>query len=850
VFRTILANISRRKLRLVATGLAVLLGVAFTSGTLVLTDTLGATFDNLFSDVYHGTDAVVRSSTVVKTSLEGAGNGNTRGLVSESYIPQIEKVPGVAAVAGSVSAGGSTGGYAQIVGKNGKALGNPNRGAPTLGGGWVDSPALNPYRLYSGHPPQQAGQVVIDKYSAKQTGYKIGDRFQVLTPTGTVEVTLVGIAKFGTADSAGGASQVLFTMEQAQQVMGTPGKFGEIRVEAKPGVSQEQLVQNISKVLPSTTQTITGKAAAKEQQDLIKQGLSFFSVFLLVFAAVGLVVGAFIIANTFSILVAQRTRELALLRALGASRRQVLVSVVIEAAVVGAIASLLGLGLGVLLSQVLLKVIAGGASTTSAVVKPLTVIVAFGIGIGITVLSALFPARKASKVAPVAAMRDTAVEATSGRPVRAIVGAALLALGIVASLLGAYRHTVGLVGLGAALCLIGAVTFGPVVASFLGRLLGRPARALGGISAQLGEENVLRNPRRTSSTASALMIGVFLVAGISVFAASALASINKVIDNNFKGQFVVESTGNGLPSSLVDKLTHDPRVGTVAGLSYVPVQVGTGGLLAIGTNPKNLPELYNVQVEEGNFTTIGNTGLAVSRRTATNHHWQLGSPVTLTYLNGTKHDFTVKAIFKNQPFRTPMFASDQALAGALPVLQAQIIFVGEKAGQTEAQSRAVLEELTASNPTAKVNNASQFKAEQAAQMATLLRIIYALLAFAVIIAVFGVVNTLGLSILERTRELGLLRAVGMSRKQVRTSIRVEAILIAMTGTVVGLLLGIGLGAAVMRAISNSQSLTSLAFPIPTLVIVFLLGSLVGVLAAILPAWRAARLDPLRALAME
>jgi putative ABC transport system permease protein len=346
------------------------------------------------------------------------------------------------------------------------------------------------------------------------------------------------------------------------------------------------------------------------------------------------------------------------------------------------------------------------------------------------------------------------------------------------------------------------------------------------------------------------MIGVFLVAGISVFAASALASINKVIDNNFKGQFVVESTGNGLPSTLVDTLTHDPRLGTVAGLSYIPVQVGKGGLIVIGTNPKNLPELYDVQVEQGDFTTIGLTGLAVSHNTATRHKWKLGTPVTLTYLDGTQHHFTVKAIFKDQPFRTPMFASDKALVGAMPVLQSQVIFVGPKAGQTEAQSRAVLAELTAGNPTAKVNNAAEFKNEQAAQMAALLKIIYALLAFAVIIAVFGVVNTLGLSILERTHELGLLRAVGMSRKQVRTSIRVEAILIAMTGTVVGMVLGVGLGAAVMHSISGSSSLTSLAFPVTTLVIVFILGSLVGVLAAILPAWRAARLDPLRALAME
>ncbi len=346
------------------------------------------------------------------------------------------------------------------------------------------------------------------------------------------------------------------------------------------------------------------------------------------------------------------------------------------------------------------------------------------------------------------------------------------------------------------------------------------------------------------------MIGVFLVAGISVFAASALASINKLIDSNFKGQFVVESTGNGLPSTLLDTLTHDPRVGTVAGLSYVPVQVGKSGLLAIGTNPKNLPELYDVQVQEGNFTTIGDTGLAVSRTTAKNHNWSLGSKVDPHLPQ--RHDAPVhrEGRLQGPAVPDPDVRLQQGARGALPVLQSQVIFVGREAGQTEAQSREVLSQLTADNPTAKVNNAAQFKDEQAAQMAGLLKIIYALLAFAVIIAVFGVVNTLGLSILERTHELGLLRAVGMSRKQVRTSIRVEAVLIAMTGTVVGMVLGIGLGAAVMHSISGSSNLTALAFPVTTLVIVFVLGSLVGVLAAILPAWRAARLDPLRALAME
>ncbi|HET8931505.1 MAG TPA: FtsX-like permease family protein [Acidimicrobiales bacterium] len=843
MFRTTLANLARRKLRLLATSLAVLLGVMFTSGTLVLTDSLQGTFDNLFSNVYANTSAVVRSNQNVEGGVE-FGATPTRGTMPDSRVAEVVAAKGVADAEGAIS------GYAQIVKSDGKALGNPNQGPPTMGGNWMVNTDLNPYRVVQGHAPKTADEIVTDISSAADAGYRVGDEVRLLTPTGDVTKTLVGLTKFGDADSAGGSTMVQFTFDEAQKVLTKPGVVDEIWVAADPGVSQIQVVRNIEAEHLTNTEVLTGTDAAQEAKDMATSFLSFFSVFLLVFAAIALLVGAFIIANTFSILVAQRTRELALLRAIGASRRQVLASVVSEAAVVGVIASAIGLGLGFVIASGLQRALMGDSSLASGTtLTPRTVIASFVIGIGITVLSALLPARKAARVPPVTALRDAAIEDTSHSRIRSIIGAVLLVVAALALIGAATSNTAALVGVGAIAGLIGAVVFGPALAGAIARLT-RPLVRSSGMAGHLGIENVLRNPRRTASTASALMIGATLVCAISVFAASAIASINDLVDTGFNGDVVVTSTGNGIPLSDIDRVAETEGVATVAALEYGPATVDGKGTLVSATDPAALASLVDMKVSSGDLAKMGTGDVAVSESYAKSHGLKVGSTVETKLLDGSSPTWTVRAIYRNPLVAQNLLTSPETVKGSLLAPVAQIAFVDAASGVSTDALVKNLETTFSKNPTAKVQTNDGFKKSAASQMDTFLTIVYAMLALAVIIAIIGIVNTLGLSILERTRELGLLRAVGMTRRQLRKTVRIEALLIAMTGTIIGLVLGTAIGAALIKSFGPDQALTGFAIPWIRLTVVLIAGVIVGFIAAALPTRRATHLDPLDALASD
>lgn len=843
MFRTILANLARRKLRLLATSLAVLLGVMFTSGTLVLTDSLQGTFDNLFSNVYQGTSAVVRSNAHIEGGIE-FGATPSRGTLNDALVAQVSDVKGVAGAEGSV------GGYAQVIKVNGKALGNPNNGPPTLGGNWFTNAKLNPYRVVAGHAPKTANQVVTDISTAKDAGYRIGDTIPLLTPTGQISKKLVGLTKFGNADSSGGATMVQFTFTEAQKVLAKKDQVDEIWVQAKPDVTALQVVANIDAANLPHTDTLSGQAAAQEAKDRATSFLSFFSVFLLVFAAIALLVGAFIIANTFSILVAQRTRELALLRAIGASRRQVLVSVVAEAAVVGVLASLIGMLLGYGVASVLQKLLMGDSSLANGTtLSTRTIIASFVIGVGITVLSALLPARKAARVPPVTALRDAAIEDTSHSLRRSIVGAVLLLITLVALVGAATGNTPKLVALGALAGLAGAVVFGPTLASGIARFSGRWIQK-SGMSGKLGVENVLRNPKRTASTASALMIGATLVCAISVFAASALASINDLVDTGFHGEVVITSTGNGIPLSDIERAQSTPGVAAIAAMQYGPVQIDGKAVLASATDIAALHKLVDMRVTAGSIANFATGDIAVSAEKATARHWKIGTKLEGKLLDGSISPFTVRAIYSNPLVAQSMLTTTQSIKGSLVFPVAQIAFVGAKPGVSEKVLLHNLDRTFAKNPTAKVQTNDGFKKASAAQMDTFLKIVYAMLLLAVFIAFIGIVNTLGLSILERTRELGLLRAVGMTRKQLRATVRIESLLIAITGTSIGIVLGTAIGSSLIKSFGPDQALTGFAIPYDRLIVVAVAGVFVGLIAALLPARRAARLDPLDALATE
>lgn len=843
MFRTVLANISRRKLRMLGTSIAVLLGVMFTSGTLVLTDSLNSAFDNLFTDTYAKTSAVVRSSDKIEGGFE-LSQSNTRADMPESMVKKVADIDSVDAAEGTVS------GYSQIIKPNGKALGNPNQGPPTMGLNWITDKRLNPLAVVDGRAPERDGEVVLDRFTAKESGYKVGDKIPIITPSGRITRTVVGLVTVAGNDGAGGATMVTYTLADAQKVLLLQGKVNEIRVAAATNVTPSQVVASIQDAHLPSTEVITAALAAQQNKDAATAFLSFFSVFLLVFAAIALLVGAFIIANTFSILVAQRTQELALLRAIGASRRQVLLSVVAEAAVVGLIASILGLGLGYLIASGLQQALLGDSSlVSSAVVTPRTVVFSFVIGVGITVLSALLPARRAARVPPVTAMREAAVEDTSGSRRRTIIGVVFAVATAAFLLFGSLNNEPALTGIGAVAGLVAAVTLGPILAAAIALSAGSPF-AKRGMPGRLGQQNVLRNPKRTASTASALMIGATLVCAIAVFAASALASINQLVDTRFHGAVVITSTGNGLPLTDIDKLTSDPSFGTVAAMSFAPVEINGKGTLVSASDPAAITDVVDMEVMSGNLDHLGDKDLAVSEAKAKDKGWRVGTTVDARFVNGTTRKMTVRAIYRNRLVAQDIFASIDAVRPSLVVPMAQIAFISGTKGTSPQTIKAEVDKLLAHNPTAKVQTNAEFKTESAAQMNSFLMIVYAMLALAVIIAIIGIVNTLGLSVMERVRELGLLRAVGMTKRQLRTTVRVEALLIAVTGTVIGIVLGTAIGASLIKSFGPEQALTGFAIPFPTIITVLVAGVFVGLFAAIIPARRAARLDPLRALAAE
>ncbi|MGH9280051.1 MAG: ABC transporter permease, partial [Acidimicrobiales bacterium] len=561
MFRTALKGILARKRRLVTTALAVALGVAFMTGTLVLTATIGRTFDNLFADVYKNIDAVVRAQKAFDAPF---GEGAQRGMVDASLVDTVRAVDGVKVAEGTVM------GFARLVAKDGEPIGNPAMGAPALGGNWTDTKELNPFNLVEGQPPRADNEVVIDKKSATDGKLAVGDTTIALVQGPPQQVRISGIAKFGSVDSPGGASTVLFPTPVAQRLIGEPGKFSSVDSVADEGLSQTELVARIQRVIPTGTEVLTGEEITEESQSEIRQGLSFFSTFLLVFAVVALLVGGFFIYNTFSITVAQRTRENGLLRALGASRRQVLASVILEALVIGIVAALVGMVAGLFVASGLKAMLSGLGFDLPAggvVFTPGTALTAIVVGVLVTVVASLSPARQAAKVPPIAAMRDaTRSSSKYGSKTRVVSGLGLLGLGIgllFLGLFGSIDNALPVVGLGAVCVFFAVAVLGRTGALPLSRFLGAPLPKLKGATGTLARENAMRNPRRTAASASALMIGVGLVGFITILAASTKESINAAIDRAFTGDFVIDSGSGfvgGLDPSLAAQLNTLPEV--------------------------------------------------------------------------------------------------------------------------------------------------------------------------------------------------------------------------------------------------------------------------------------------------
>jgi putative ABC transport system permease protein len=846
---TALRNLLAHKIRLFTTGLAVMLGVAFIAGTLVLTDTLNKTFDDLFADALEGTDAMVRAEASFE---DPSGFGDLRARIDASLLDQVQAVDGVALAVGD------TWGFAQVIDTDGEPVGNPGAGPPTIGTNWPEG-ELNTWTLVAGDPPGSDRDVVLDKGVADDAGYTVGDQATVVVQGAPIKVNVSGIARIGGADSPGGATFVMFTTESAQRYVGEEGRFDDISVAAEDGVSQEEIVERIAEVVPSGVEVVTGATVTDENQDAMREGLSFFSWFMRIFAGVSLLVGAFIIFNTFFITVAQRTRENALLRAIGATRRQVLTAVLLEALGIGLIASALGLAVGIPLAIGLKALLAGfgfDIPTGSVVLASSSALVAFASGVVVTVLAAVSPSRKAAKVPPVAAMRDVAVGSTGyGSRQRIFVGTGMLALGAAALFYGLFGDPASaflIILFGVLLVLFGVSALGRTVALPLSRVIGLPLPALRGISGHLARENAMRNPKRTATTASALMIGVGLVTLFTIFASSTKASFGNTLDEAFTGDFIASSgTGGvgGVSPEFTEQVSDLPEVETAGGVRAGLAEIDGDSELLLGVSPEAF-DIFDVDPVAGSPADLDATSIGVLASAAEDKGLGIGDTVPVDFTATGTQEMTIQLLLDRTPDpENEWLVSTEAFAANYPDQMDVRVLISKAEGVTANEALAAVEAVADDYPGVDVLDQTEYKEEQMGVVDQLLGLVYALLGLAIIIALLGIGNTLALSIIERTRELGVLRAVGMTRAQLRSIIRWESVIIAVQGTLLGLVIGLFFGWALVSAL-HDEGLTTFSVPIGTLAVVVVLAALAGVVAAVLPARRAARLDVLRALSAE
>ncbi len=841
MWKVTIKGLLAHKLRLAMTSLAIVLGVTFIAGTFVLTDTLHNTFDTLFGNIYQHVDFQVRG-----VAQFGSGGNATREPVPESVLSTVRAVPGVAAAEGAVS------GYAQYIGKDGKPIGSG--GAPNLGVAFDSNQQISPLHLVQGNPPTTPNQVVMDLGTAQKYGFSVGERVRILLDFGpTRTFTISGITKFGTANNLAGATLAAFDVPTAQALLGSVGEFGAIDVAAQPGANKAEVQRAIAAALPRGVEVVTGQTVINEQTSVVSSALGFFNTALLVFGFIALFVGAFTILNTFSIIVGQRTKELALLRIVGASRRQVFASVLLEAGIVGLISSLIGLGLGVLAALGLEALLSGFGVTLPSgplVFEARTVIVCLVVGVGVTMVSAIGPARRAVRIAPVEAVAEQQVEYEISLRRRTTWGAGITLAGVAALAVGLIAPAIALVGLGAILIFIGVARLAPAVARPISSVIGRPLAALLGMSGRLGRENSMRSPRRTAQTASALMVGLALVSAIAVFGASLSRSATQSIDQALSADIIISnasSNGSGSFSTSVPKVASAVPGVTATSTVYggqFEVRGDIESLQALST--KNLADTVILNMASGSPAALAAGDLLIDTTTANSDHLVVGDTVPVKFALTGSGRMRIGGIFQTNSLIGSYLVGENFFLFHFrnPLPNAVLLRTDGSAGVQQAVEHAL-----AGFPNVQVQSRAQFEQSQANQVNQLLGLVYALLGLAVIIALIGIVNTLMLSVFERTHEIGLLRAVGMRRRQIRAMIRSESVILALFGALIGVVVGTCLGLALVSSL-HSQGISSTVVPWSSLVVFLILAALLGLLAASWPARRAARLDVLAAIAAQ
>jgi putative ABC transport system permease protein len=842
MFRTALRNVFAHKARLLMTVLAVMLGVAFVSGTLVFTNTISDAYQKSSAKGFDQVDVAVQAK-----SQEDKGNTiGKRPELTQAMLGTSAKVPGAANAVGVVS------GFTAIADKDGKLIGG---GFQSQGGNyWGDKDAR--YPLKSGSAPHGRNQVAIDSETAERAGYKVGDTVRISVDGPVLKPTVTGIFTTDDGNVAAGGSLALFDTATAQTLFGKAGTYDEIDVKAALGTSQSALKAGLDKALGTKlVETTTGKQLADDQAELISSQMSGLKQGLLVFAGIALFVGTFIIANTFTMLVAQRTKELALLRAVGASRRQVTRSVLIEAFVVGTVAGVSGLVAGIGIGAGLRSLMGTLGATVPdgpLVISPGTVASALAVGIVITMLAAWLPGRRAAKIPPVAAMSSMHAKATTKSLVlRNTLGALFSAAGIATVLAAtAMDGSDGQapMGLGAVLLIIGVFILTPLLSRPL-IAAAAPVLRIFGISGKLARQNSVRNPRRTAATASALMIGLTLITGMTVMAGSLQKSIDKMASSAIRADYVVSmANGNELSPDVDKKLNSTAGVTATSPLRNAASRIDGTTEFLTGVNGSAIGELTDLKVDSGTFK-VGGTQVVIDKDTAKSHGWKAGSAFTAHYEDGKSQRLTVSGVYEGNELIQGILLDNAALTPHQTDPADMQVLVKTADGASSA-TKDRLEQALGTNPAIKVQDKKDLSNTIAKSFTLILNMVYGLLAMAVIVAVLGVINTLAMSVFERSQEIGMLRAIGLDRKGIKRMVRLESLVISLFGAVLGIGLGVFFGWAAGELLGTKMPTYELVLPWARMAVFLLLAATVGVLAALWPARRAARLNMLEAIKSE
>jgi putative ABC transport system permease protein len=847
--RMALRGLFARKLRTALTGFAVVIGVAFVAGTFIFTDTINASFDDLFKQVSKGVDVDVTANQPV----EGDFGGRIQPL-PPGTLEKIRATNGVEAAEPRLET------QVTIFEKDGDPI--SGNGPPSIVFS-TNEPRFDPQTYVEGHRAETVGQVTLDQATADRYDFHVGDRLKIAGRAPAKDYDIVGISKLGDQKSLGIKSMSM-PLGEVQRIAATPGEITEIAVAATDGTSPEQLKANISRALGGTAEVRTGEEQADKSAADITDELGFLTIALLVFAGIAVFVGAFLIFNTFAVTVAQRSREFALLRTLGASRRQVLNSVVVETLVIGFVASVLGILGGLVLAPALRALLASAGielPSTSTVIEPRTIIIGLAVGMIATLVSGLVPARRATQVEPVEAMREAGTPgAKKVSRKRLVVSSAVIGLGLVVLLLGLFGGADGsaaasLLGLGVVVMMFGVALLAPVLVRPLARFIGAPLERFQGMSGRLARENAERQPQRTAITASALMIGLALVVFTAIFAAGLSGSVDKVVDEQFSRSALIVTHEDGfsdISPEIAEKLRGVEGVQVVSAMRFDQANIKGGGdsQNTSGIDPKTITSVFQPEIAQGPpdaFGTLQDDQVLADDGWAKSHGFKLGDEIRVTTPSGKKLDYTLVGTYDNKlDVLGKIVVTNDSMTKDWNQPDNNFVLVAGRGNPDtlEKGAKAALADF----PVAKTQTLAQFKDESADQVNQLLGLVFGLLALSVIVALLGIVNTLALAVHERTRELGLLRAVGMSKRQVRRMVRAESVITALIGAVLGLVLGIVFAVIVSRPLEADGFV--LTFPIVTLIAVTVLAAIAGVIAAIPPARRASRVDVLRAVTTE